>query len=183
MKNKKQIMEMAKDFTDIGSCMIHAEMRNGGNVERIISGDLISMLNCVAAIVDRISSKTGQDFAHTLSAINGIKMIGYKQVLKDLYGKDFVSEDSCEEERKEYERAIRQSVANEIDDAIIMIRDLENKCKNKDEQIKLINDSYSRLMKSKDAQIKELSKECKSLEHRLDEMEKRNTLCFDLNCE
>lgn len=178
MKNKKAIIEMAKEFQHVGDCMVHAEMRNGGRVERIICGDIIAMLNCICSLVDRVATKTGQDFNSTLSAVKGIQMIGYKEAAKNSYDIDFIEEDSEVAEREEFERAIRQSIVNEIEDAEFMIKDLQKKIESKEEQLKLVKESYERVLKSKDKQLKDLTKECKALEHRMKEMEERNTFCL-----
>lgn len=66
--NRKKHEKEAQRFLGENDCYIHAEMK-GGNMELIVSGQMLGIIHAVSKMVERLSELTGQSFDDTLQAV------------------------------------------------------------------------------------------------------------------
>ena len=179
--DKERLMKEAAEFIGVGSCYIHAEMKNHKAPQILIGGDILSMMWTVGGIIKRIAEKTGHTFEDTCGMIFNIPKFGYDEITKAVY-KDNIEfryiegEDWQEKWKAEKEKEIKREANLDNISLAFNLSEMEKRCTSLNNQLVDLKKDYTKNLKAKDDQIKNLTKECQALEHRMKEMEQHTLL-------
>lgn len=166
----------AKEFVGEGSGYIHSEMKNGRAPELVISGDTFAMLWQICGMFDRLSQITGLPYNEILQLTGVMHQAGYdsiKTIIKDEPKKFYVGDDWDEKWKADMTEQIKRENASESISLAISLAEMEKRATSLNNQLVDFKKKHTREMKAKDDQIKALTKECNSLEHRMKEMEEQ----------
>lgn len=174
--DKERIMKEAANFMGDGDGYIHSEMKNGKSPQLVISGDIMGIMWQVCGIFNRLSEITGNSFDEVAFMTINMPKLGYgnlKSITKDNKKKVYVGEDWNEQWKKETESKLKREANMDNISLAFNLAEMEKRCTSLNNQLVDAKKKYSKDLKAKDEQIKSLTKECQSLEHRMKEMEQQ----------
>lgn len=176
--DKNKYMAEAKNFMGEGDGYLHSEMKNGKAPQLVMSGDVLATMWQVCGILTRISEITGTSFEDTCGMTFSMpKLGGYANVSTISQNKDkkvYVGDDWNEQWQADKEREIKRKNSSDSISLAFNLAEMEKRNISLNNQLVDLKKDYAKKLKAKDEQIKALSKECQALEHRLEEMERRN---------
>ena len=176
-KLKDSAKDIAMKFRGRQDCYVHAEMKNGGHLECLVSGSAEAILYGLVVIIRRLGFMTRCSFDEVIDDIKLMHSDYEKAKGKD-HNTVMMKEDFRDREKEEIRAEVRKE---EQAKAEARWRTQTN---NLIEEIELLESTLKgakanleAAIKAKDEQIKTLSKENLALEHQVDKLiEKVRTL-------
>ncbi len=177
--DKDTLREYARQFCGQDCGIIHCEMMNGKHPEIMIGGDTVSIMWLIDGVINRLSEISGVPFEETAMTILSLTELGYdnvQNVRKKEKPRYYVSEDWQERAKKDIEKDVKREVASESITLALNLAEMEKRNTSLNNQLVDLKKEYTKNLKTKDEQIKALTKECQALEHRMKEMEQHTLL-------
>ena len=174
--DKDRIKQEAWKFSGQDMGYIHCEMEKDHKPELIISGDFISLMFMTSGIIKRISELTNNTYEMTANLVVTMPYVGYENIREKLKGEKFSFKEGSdwqEEWKAEKTKEIQREAQSDNIALTFNLSEMEKRNTSLNNQLVDLKKEYTKNLKAKDKQIKELSKECKTLEHRLREMEQQ----------
>ena len=188
MRNMKEIKKRAAEFSEPGCGFIHSEMRAGGHVETVLTGEMTAIMWQVCAIIDRLAKMSDSDFTELACLIMGMPQHGgYSVISQAMEEPDWLA---AMAKRMDAMQDLKAEPEKEKAPETMLIKDherdvamLQSKLTEAELRLETQNEVHKAQVRAKDANIKALNKEILRLEHELKDLEERQHFGQERNSE
>ena len=180
--DKDRLKAEALRFSAENMGYIHCEMEKGNRPELVLAGDFLAMMYMTSGIIKRLSEITNHTYEETANLVVTMPYVGYENIREKLKGEKFKfkeGHDWQDEWKAEKEKEIKREANLDNISLAFNLSEMEKRNTLLNNQLVDLKKEYTKNLKTKDEQIKALSKECKALEHRMKEMEEHSILPKD----